>query len=81
MRKLTPLGGADALLREVGTFANVLFIAVVPLVAVAKNSEVATDALSRSNMHVRERTIGAVATSVVGEVHAERRAFRRGGRV
>ena len=81
VRELASLGRALALLREVRALANMLLVAIEALLAVAKHSKVAADPLSRPDADVRERAVCTRAASVVGEVHAERRAFRRGGRV
>ena len=77
VRKLAALCRTETLFGKVGAFADVLVFAVQAFLAVTKHSKVAADTLAAPDAHMGERTVHARAPASIGEVHAERCAFRR----
>ena len=53
-----------------------LLVAVETLLAIAKHSKVPANTFALTDADVWKGAVRAVAAAVVGEVHAERRAFR-----
>ena len=77
VRKLAFVVRTCPLLRKVGTFPNVVLVAINPLGTVTENSKIATNAISRPDMNVREKTRCAIfASSVIRKVNAQRCALR-----
>jgi hypothetical protein len=77
MRKFAPCGGAYASISKVGTFLDMLLLAVKTLLAVSQHGKVATDTMFDAHMDVRVDTVVAVLASAgVGKVNAEWNALR-----
>lgn len=79
MRKLATFGGTSTLLGKIRAFPYVLLGAVETSRAIAQHGEVATDTFTWPKANMGERTLFTTAATVIGEVHASRRAF--GGRL
>lgn len=71
MRELASLGRTGAILRKIGTFSDMLFVAIKSFFAIPKYGEIAADSMAGTHTDVRKWTFVASAATVVGEMYTQ----------
>jgi hypothetical protein len=76
MWELTSLSCTGSIFCKIGTFPDMLLVAVEAFIAIPEYGEVTADSLARTHTDVRERTFVASAATVVGEMYTKRCTLR-----